>query len=62
MKDLFAIAIHLGLGGVGQKGGEDSANEPGWDEQHHQDGGAKHHQGGAEPEEGFKSSFGLFKE
>ena len=47
------MAIHLGLGGVGKEGGEDSADEPGWDEQHHQDGGAEHHQGGAEPDKGL---------
>ena len=54
------MAFHLGLSGVGQKGREDSADEPGWDEQHHKDGRAKHHQGGAEPGEGLKSSLSFF--
>ena len=40
---------HLRLSCVGQEGGEDGADEPRRDKQHHQDGSAEHHQGGAEP-------------
>ena len=43
------IGYHLRLSCVGQEGWEDGADEPGGDEQHHQDGSAEHHQGGAEP-------------
>ena len=43
------IYNHLRLSCVGQEGGEDGADEPRRDEQHHQDGSAEHHQGGAEP-------------
>ena len=43
------IGYHLRLSCVGQEGGEDGADEPRRDEQHHQDGSAEHHQGGAEP-------------